>query len=362
MSQEPTRTAFFRDLSLGMLNSAIGRFLPTLQVPQTDLGNKVAIVTGGNSGIGFQIALELARQGATVHLACRNASKVDIAISQITSQVPGSSDRVFAHSLDTSSLASVRAFAQEWKTRVSDDGRIDIMMHNAGVASVPEGQDPYTPDGFPLLYETNFLGPFVLTHLLEPHFAVNARIIFTASVGHYTGEFADRFALDRVTNRMEPGFHYPDPGAPLSEGEVPGDNDIYNNTKLMQVTFSRLLQQRFDRKAAESGQRSQRIVHSFSPGFASTPMVDKLNIRSFQEDPVWWVLQTIAIFATHPQQGAATGVWLASTQDEEVVGEAKGGGYWDRMTSRVSKIDVTKPEIGQRLWVRWEADAGIEWR
>lgn len=75
---------FLWELLLGFLNLAIGRLLPRLHVPKTDLTNKVAIITGGNSGIGFQIALELACQGVTVHLACRNASKADNEVSEIT--------------------------------------------------------------------------------------------------------------------------------------------------------------------------------------------------------------------------------------------------------------------------------------
>ena len=338
---------FLWDLLLGFLNLAIGRLLPRLHVPKTDLTNKVAIITGGNSGIGFQIALEFARRGATVYLACRNASKADNAVSEITNQIPESHGRVEAHTLDTSSLASIRAFAEEWK------GDIDILIHNAGVASVPEGQSLFTPDGFPLLYATNFLGPFFLTHLLERYLTPDARIISTTSTGQYGGDISARFALNSVTDRIESGFHTS--RNPSLNDKVPADAEVYNNTKLMQVAFTRLLQQHFDH---ESGQKNQRIVHCFTPGFTSTPMVDKLNIRSFKQDSIWWILQSTVIFATDPQQGAATGVWLATTKDEE----ENGGGYWDRMTRRVSKIDITEPHIVQRLWVRWEADAGIEWR
>ncbi|KAI4282434.1 MAG: hypothetical protein L6R38_002936 [Xanthoria sp. 2 TBL-2021] len=352
-----SRIGFLWDLFVGFLNLAIGRLLPTLNVPKTELAHRTAIVTGGNSGIGFQIALELARRGATVHLACRNASKGDLAVSQITNQIPNSHGRVEVHPLDTSSLASVRAFAKEWKAR---GGRIDVLMHNAGVASVPEGQNLFTPDGFPLLYATNFLGPFLLTHLLERYLATDARIISTTSTGHYAGSISASFALDSVKNRIEPGFHTS--RMSTLNGKVPADSDVYTNTKLMQVGFVRLLQQYFDRELRESGQHRQRMVHCFTPGFTSTPMIDKLNIRSLKEDPVWWALRTTAIFATDPQQGAATGVWLATTQDQDVVGEGNGGGYWDRMTRRVSKVEDTDPDVVQRLWVRWEADAGIEWR
>lgn len=97
----------------------------------------MAIITGGNSGIGFQIALELACQRATIHLACRNGSKAHNAVSDVTNQILESHSRVEAHMLDTPSLASVRAFAEEWK---ACGGGIDILMHNARVASVPEGQ------------------------------------------------------------------------------------------------------------------------------------------------------------------------------------------------------------------------------
>ena len=85
-------------------------------------------------------------------------------------------------------------------------------------------------------------------------------------------------------------------------------------------------------------------------------MVDKITIRSLKEDPAWWVLRTTAVFATDTSQGAATGIWPATTQDKAVGGENKGGAYWDRMVRRTSKNDVMDPDV------RWEADARIEWR
>lgn len=199
-----------------------------------------------------------------------------------------------------------------------------------------------------------------MTHLLERHLSTDARVISTTSTGQYGGDIDANFAIDSITNRIEPGFHCPKMS--VSDGKLPADGDVYNNTKLMQVAFTRLLQQHFDRKANERGEVNQRIVHCFTPGFTLTPMIGKLNIRSLQEDPVWWVLQTTAIFAIHPQQGASTGVWLATTQDRAVVGVKDSGGYWDRMVRRVSKAELMGPDVMQRLWIRWEADVGIEWR
>lgn len=350
---------YYRDYALGQLNLVIGRLLPGLNVPDADLSGKTAIVTGGNSGIGYQIALELVKRGATVYIACRNASKAEEAVTEINSQVASSVDRVNALSLDTSSLTSVRALAEEWTARGDDSKIIDLLFNNAGCGSYPPNQK-FTSDGFPFIYSTNFLGSFLLTYLLEDCLAFDARIIFTTSTGQYQGSLRPTFSLQSIKNRVEPGFHAP-AGAVVDEKETSGA-DFYVNTKTMQVAFAKLLQQRFDRKANEFGAKSRRILHSFTPGFTMTPIFGKVTVRSVMEDPIWWVLQATTALATHVAQGAATGVWLATTQDEDVVGEGKGGGYWDRMTRRVSKVDVMDWETVERLWIRLEADAGIEWR
>lgn len=85
-----TRLYFHRDKLVGICCLLCGRLLPTLQPPAVDLTGKTAIITGGNSGIGLQIALDLARQGATVYLACRNVAKAEDAVSQIIAKIPAS--------------------------------------------------------------------------------------------------------------------------------------------------------------------------------------------------------------------------------------------------------------------------------
>lgn len=359
MAHEPTsRLAYFRDLILSLITLVIGRLLPKLHVPYTDLDGKVAIITGANSGIGLEIALGLTRRGATVYLACRNISKAYDAISEIRAEVPSSKGRVIPLSLDTSTLSSVRDFAQEWVER---DGSttIDLLFHNAGIGSAPPDQR-FSSEGFPLLYATNFLGSFLLTRLLEEHLAPNARIIFTASSGQYSSTISPHFSLSSIKDSIEPGFHAP--AKSVVSGVVKSDSDTYGNTKAMQVAFAKLLQERFDRQAKESGMAKRRVAHAFSPGFTLTNIFEKLNVRSFKEDPMWWILSMTTVVGTHVSQGAATGVWLGTTMDEGAVGLGTGGGYWDRMTRRVSSVDVMRWEVVERLWVRWEADAGIEWR
>lgn len=134
-------------------------------------------MTGGNSGIGLETALQLARQGCTVFLACRNISKAEAAVSQIISQFPASEGFLRSLVLDTSSLDSVRSFVTHWNTL---NIRIDLLFHNAGISAVPAGQD-VSADGFPMIYATNFLGSFLLTYLLEPHLLSDARVILISS-------------------------------------------------------------------------------------------------------------------------------------------------------------------------------------
>ena len=344
--------AFYRDLLMAMISLAFGRLFPKLHPPRRDLTKKIAIVTGANSGIGWQIALELAKQNATVYLACRTPSKAEEAISAIIAQVPASSGRVKFLPLDTSSLNSVKHCANLWKETGS---QIDILVHNAGIASSPKGQ-LFTEEGYPLIYNTNFLGSFLLTKLLEPYLTENARVIMTSSTGQYSGKISSSFALEPTQDHIEVGFH-----APSSKFST-RDSALYSNSKLMQVCFAKLLQAHWDRLAISSGVPNRRIAHAFTPGFTFTPIFDKVTISKMKEDPVHYILrETSNWVATNVSQGAATGVWLASTDDENVVGERKGGAYWDRMQRRVAKADVIDWEKLERLWIRWEADAGVKW-
>ena len=362
-SSTASRVDVYRDFILSMLSLFCGRLYPTLHPPPADLTGKTAIVTGANSGLGFQIALDLARQNATVYLACRNASKAEEAVSQITSAVPDSVDRVKVLLLDTSSLSSVRECAEGWKNAGS---KIDILVHNAGVPSSP-GQS-FSADGFPTTYATNFLGSFLLTQILEPSLSNEARIIFTSSTGHYISDFTPTFSLGAVRNRLEPGFHAPN--AAVHKNGSAADSTVYGNTKAMQIAFAKLLQSRWDAAAKASGRTNERVVHAFSPGFTKTPGLPKMtplpiwkmSPLEVWEDRGFWLLGATTVLATDVSQGAATAVWLATTKDEAVAGKGMGGGYWERMTKRAATVDLMSTETLERFWIRWEADAGITWR
>ena len=351
-----SRVKFYCDLVLSMLDLVFGRVYTKPSPPSADLTGKTAIVTGANSGIGLNIALELVRQNATVYLACRNKSKAREAVSHIISAVPSSADRVETLLLDTSSLSSVRECAESWRKSKSS---IDILIHNAGIASFPLGQ-PFTVDGFPMHYATNLLGSFLLTNILEPCLSHSARIVFTSSTGQYGGNFTPTFSLGTVKSRLEPGFHAPI--AAVKTDEIATESALYSNSKAMQVAFAKLLYNRWDAGAKANGTRNSRVAHAFTPGYTMTPIFGKVKPCAIWEDLGFWILKATTSLATNVSWGAATGVWLATTEDEAVTGEGMGGGYWDRMTRRAAKVDLMSTEQLERFWIRWEADAGIVWK
>src|SRR5690242_4660924 len=124
-----------------------------------DQTGRTAIVTGANTGIGYETALALARKGADVVLACRDLQKGLAAAERL--QAEGPAGRVSVEALDLSDLDSVRAFAERF---TAARGRLDLLINNAGVMVPPRGQ---TRQGFELQLGTNHLGHFALTlHLL----------------------------------------------------------------------------------------------------------------------------------------------------------------------------------------------------
>ena len=148
------------------------------QIP--DLTGLRAVVTGANSGLGLQTALELASHGAFTTLACRNEVRGRAAVDQVRAEIgdgPGTADVAL---LDLADLASVRRFAESWQ------GPLDILVNNAGVMATPYET---TVDGFERQLGTNHLGPFALTGLLLPALrqAQTARVVSVSSLGHRSG-------------------------------------------------------------------------------------------------------------------------------------------------------------------------------
>ncbi|ETW02237.1 hypothetical protein, variant [Aphanomyces invadans] len=128
---------------------------------RVSLHDKVAIVTGANSGIGLETARQLAQQGAHVVFACRSQERAEAAIASVAKSV-GSSAKLQFLQVDLADLKSVRAFAEAFrKTKLP----LDILVNNAGVNFY---QRDVTVDGHERVFGINHLGPFLLTNLLLP--------------------------------------------------------------------------------------------------------------------------------------------------------------------------------------------------
>jgi len=143
---------------------------------------KVAVVTGANSGIGFETTLGLAEKGVEVILACRNLKKAEKAKASILKQLPNAQLKVIE--IDTSRLESVKSFADEVE-RIYE--RVDVLINNAGIMMPPYSQ---TEDGFEKQFATNYLGHFALTGRLFPLLrkASQARIVSLSSLSYKWSE------------------------------------------------------------------------------------------------------------------------------------------------------------------------------
>jgi len=188
-----------------------------------DQSGRVTVVTGGNSGIGYEAAAVLAGKGAHVVIAVRNLDKGREAARRIEQTHPGAD--VTLAELDLSSLASVRAAADTLRATYP---RIDLLVNNAGVMYPPKQT---TDDGFELQFGTNHLGHFALTGLLLDHLIAveGSRVVTVASLAHnIAGSIHfDDLQWDRSYNRVA----------------------AYGQSKLANLMFSYELQ----RRLAENG-------------------------------------------------------------------------------------------------------------
>src|SRR6201988_3723395 len=157
----------------------------TADIP--DQTGRTAIITGANTGLGYETAAALAAKGAHVVLAVRNVEKGREAARGIEGRPPGAS--VAVQELDLSSLESIRSAADELRSKHES---IDLLINNAGVMMTPKST---TKDGFELQFGTNHLGHFALTSLLLDRVlaAPGSRIVTVSSVGHRFARRGIRF-------------------------------------------------------------------------------------------------------------------------------------------------------------------------
>jgi len=243
-----------------------------------DQGGKSVIVTGANSGIGFETARFLALHGATVIMACRNLEKGQAAADQIRSQNPRG--QVILQRLDLADLASVGQFAENY---LAEFDRLDILINNAGVMVPPYQR---TADGFELQFGTNHLGHFKLTGLLIDMLqsTPDARVVTVSSGLHIFG---------RINFQV------------LNSQRSYQKMLAYCQSKLANVLFGYELQRR---AAGSGGFPISIVVH---PGFAAT------NVQRY--NPLFRMLNPI--LAQSQAMGALPSLYAATSP------EIHGGEY-----------------------------------
>ncbi len=289
---------------------------------------KTALVTGANSGIGYQAALELARHGAHVLLGARDASKGQEALARLQREAPGVSAELV--SLDLASLASVREVT-DWL--VASERRLDILVNNAGVMALPQRE--LTKDGFERQFGTNHLGHFALTGLLIPALlrAPAPRVVTVASMAHRGG----KIEFDNLQSERK---------------YVPWQ--AYNNSKLANILFAKEL----DRRARASHSKLLSIpVH---PGVVRTNIVANGPGAS---DLKTKVLFTYLKFMTQDDAMGALPTLYAATspgaQGGEYIGPDGFQGFKGYPTVSQPKPQALDHSVAHRLWDISEELTGV---
>ena len=290
---------------------------------------RLAIVTGANSGIGYQTARYLARAGATVILACRSAAKGEAARARIVAE--NAAAKIEVRALDVADLDSVRRFAAEF---LSEGKPLDLLINNAGVMAIPERRT--TPQGFEMQFGTNHLGHFALTGLLLPALLrqPKSRVVTVASIAHKGG----KLNFDDLNG--ERGY---DP------------RGAYQQSKLANLVFGL----EFDRRLrAHSVDTTSVIAH---PGVAVTNIISNGMGTGMKSRIVGALLPLVA---QSDDRGSWPLVYAATSS------EVHGGGYYGPdgiaeikgMPVEVKpKPQALDPAAGKRLWDVSETLTGVRY-
>jgi NAD(P)-dependent dehydrogenase (short-subunit alcohol dehydrogenase family) len=290
-----------------------------------DQSGRVAIVTGANSGLGYDTAAVLADKGAHVVLAVRNVDKGNEAADRIKAASPNAV--VAVQELDLSSLDSVHRAADELRAA---HPRIDLLINNAGVMYVPTRET--TTDGFEMQFGTNHLGHFALTgQLLDNMLSVDgSRVVTISSVGHKFWFLADIYFDDL---QFERGYHR---------------IKAYGQSKLANLMFTYELQRRLKLKGAPT------VALAAHPGFSDTELMRYLP--GFVPDFMWRPVTQPADKGALPTLRAATdpGAHGGQYYGPDGIGEIKG-----HPKVVESSAQSHKEELQRRLWTMSEELTGV---
>ncbi len=274
-----------------------------------ELTGKTAIITGANTGIGFETALDLYKKGAKVYVACRNEEKAQDAMVRMKAQSDGG-ELVYGH-LDLASLKSVKEFADKI---IETESSLDLLVNNAGVMIPPPSK---SEDGYELQFGVNFIGHFALTghlfNLLES--TKGARVVTLSSIAHRGARIDfENFRLEKEYNNWRE----------------------YGQSKLADIIFAL----EFEKRLRKNGH--QTISLAAHPGFSKT------DLQKYMDKDMLASLELMTA-----KEGAQPTLAACLRED------AQGGQYWgpDGPDEQKGKPDIAKVDavaldekLNTKLW------------
>lgn len=294
------------------------------------MAQKVAIVTGANTGLGFHTTKYIAEKGFRVVMACRNQVRAEEAKAQILTESPNLNLDIML--VDISDMSSVRNFATAY--RASFD-HLDLLINNAGIMWVPRSE---SVDGFENHMATNHFGHFLLTALLHdlmPDVRAS-RVVNVSSLAHSQGKGHIMFGDIHMKEKYN-------------------KFDAYAQSKLANLLFTLEL----DRRLKAAGRKVLSVAAH--PGVSQTELV-----RTMKKWQVALIRYTIGPFLTHPPYEAARSIVMAAQEND-----VSGGGYFGPQGLRnmsgppgpATLHECAKdPKAATELWRLSEALVGQEFR
>lgn len=290
-----------------------------------DQSGRVVVITGANSGVGYESAIAFAKKGARVVMACRSVSKAESARRELLKSVPDADVDILP--LDLGSLKSVREFAETFNANYA---RLDVLMNNAGIMIPPFGR---TADGFETQFGTNHLGHFALTGLVLPKLmeTPHSRIVNVSSSAYMQG----RIDFDNLN--AEKGYR------PWL---------AYAQSKLANILFTLELQRKLEAADADV------ISVASHPGYA---------ITNLQNNRGGIIQQTLDLFLrpffSQPADLGATYQLYAATAPD-----VKGAEFYGPrrlLIGEVVRVEVNArgkdTDVAARLWQVSQQLTGVEY-
>ena len=283
---------------------------------------RTIIITGANSGLGFETAKKIAKnKDYEIILACRNVDKANKAKEEIISET--NNNNIIVMEIDTSSLESVRNFVKDFKKL---NKKVYGLVNNAGIS--PMGHDGVSKDGVEIVCATNYLGHFLLTHLLLPYLEENAKIFNVTSDMH----------------NPPGGMKWIDPE--LLFHPVENDRKKYSYSKLCNIYFTYELDEMLRKD------NSNILVNAFNPGMMNT------NFSGGHNSPA----RTSLVKLTMPERLGDLDKSSSALAELVVNDEYKDTGkYYDRSINYINSSELSyNVENRKDLWEKSLIITGIK--